>query len=96
MQRNPDFNGGVSLGGHSLGSLILFDLLCHQKPQHNMPEPDVMFGGEEVDEDEQGKAMPPVSLLRSLPIILAHILDTSLRLNVIIKKLGVMGFNPEF
>ncbi|CAG9855431.1 unnamed protein product [Phyllotreta striolata] len=28
--RNPEFSGGVSLGGHSLGSLILFDLLCHQ------------------------------------------------------------------
>jgi hypothetical protein len=32
-QRNPDFKGGVSLGGHSLGSLILFDLLCHQHPE---------------------------------------------------------------
>lgn len=31
-ERNPDFNGGIYLGGHSLGSLILFDLLCHQKP----------------------------------------------------------------
>lgn len=31
-KRNPDFNGGIYLGGHSLGSLILFDLLCHQKP----------------------------------------------------------------
>ncbi|XP_056646914.1 phospholipase DDHD2 isoform X4 [Diorhabda sublineata] len=31
-QRNPNFTGGVSLGGHSLGSLILFDLLCHQLP----------------------------------------------------------------
>jgi hypothetical protein len=30
--RNPTFEGGVSLGGHSLGSLILFDLLYHQKP----------------------------------------------------------------
>lgn len=30
--RNPNFNGEVYLGGHSLGSLILFDLLCHQKP----------------------------------------------------------------
>lgn len=30
-KRNPNFTGGVSLGGHSLGSLILFDLLCHQK-----------------------------------------------------------------
>lgn len=30
VQRNPDFVGEVSLGGHSLGSLILFDLLAHQ------------------------------------------------------------------
>lgn len=30
-KRNPNFHGGISLGGHSLGSLILFDLLCHQK-----------------------------------------------------------------
>jgi len=30
--RHPEFNGGVSLAGHSLGSLILFDLLCHQEP----------------------------------------------------------------
>lgn len=32
LQRNPGYKGGVSLGGHSLGSLILFDLLCHQTP----------------------------------------------------------------
>ncbi|XP_062554414.1 mucin-2 isoform X2 [Armigeres subalbatus] len=31
LERNPSFKGGVSLAGHSLGSLILFDLLCHQK-----------------------------------------------------------------
>ncbi|XP_058803770.1 SEC23-interacting protein-like isoform X2 [Phymastichus coffea] len=31
-QRNPEFEGSVYLGGHSLGSLIMFDLLCHQKP----------------------------------------------------------------
>ncbi|XP_022914936.2 triacylglycerol hydrolase DDHD2 [Onthophagus taurus] len=30
-QRNPSFNGGVSLGGHSLGSLILFDILRNQR-----------------------------------------------------------------
>lgn len=34
-KRNPDFDGGIYLGGHSLGSLILFDLLCHQKPLSN-------------------------------------------------------------
>lgn len=34
--RNPNFKGGVSLGGHSLGSLIVFDLLSHQTPQSNL------------------------------------------------------------
>lgn len=29
--RNPSFHGDVSLAGHSLGSLILFDLLQHQE-----------------------------------------------------------------
>ncbi|PKX98574.1 DDHD family phospholipase [Aspergillus novofumigatus IBT 16806] len=29
-QRNPTFKGSVSLCGHSLGSAILFDILCHQ------------------------------------------------------------------
>ncbi len=31
IQRNPHFNGKVSLIGHSLGSAILFDILCRQK-----------------------------------------------------------------
>ncbi|XP_060106552.1 phospholipase DDHD2 [Heteronotia binoei] len=31
LKRNPDFKGGVSIAGHSLGSLILFDLLTNQK-----------------------------------------------------------------
>ncbi|GKU01556.1 ddhd protein [Fusarium langsethiae] len=30
-ERNPDFQGKVHLMGHSLGSAILFDLLCQQK-----------------------------------------------------------------
>lgn len=38
-QRNPNFSGGVSLGGHSLGSLILFDLLCHQQSEPEKEEP---------------------------------------------------------
>ncbi|XKL62212.1 hypothetical protein PGB90_002045 [Kerria lacca] len=36
-QRNPNFNGKVSVGGHSLGSLILFDLLSNQ-PTSPIPE----------------------------------------------------------
>ncbi|XP_039994684.1 SEC23-interacting protein [Xiphias gladius] len=30
-KRNPDYRGGISMAGHSLGSLILFDLLSNQK-----------------------------------------------------------------
>jgi hypothetical protein len=30
-QRNPDFKGKVSLVGHSLGSAIMFDILCNEK-----------------------------------------------------------------
>ena len=29
-QRNPRFQGGVSVMGHSLGSCVLFDILDHQ------------------------------------------------------------------
>ncbi|XP_045489099.1 uncharacterized protein LOC110995995 isoform X2 [Pieris rapae] len=36
-KRNPDFRGGVSLGGHSLGSVILYDLLGHQTPEALSP-----------------------------------------------------------
>lgn len=38
-QRNPDFKGGISLAGHSLGSLILFDILCNQIPTPKEAEP---------------------------------------------------------
>ncbi|KAJ8923521.1 hypothetical protein NQ315_010099 [Exocentrus adspersus] len=49
-ERNPTFSGGVSLGGHSLGSLILFDLLCHQHP---LPE------AEGLDEALEDDVFPP-------------------------------------
>ncbi|KAI0009957.1 DDHD domain-containing protein [Xylariaceae sp. FL0662B] len=31
MERNPDFKGKVHVIGHSLGSAIMFDILCQQK-----------------------------------------------------------------
>ena len=36
LERNPSFSGKVSLIGHSLGSAILFDILCHQKEQNQL------------------------------------------------------------
>lgn len=37
MERNPDYKGSVSVAGHSLGSLILFDLLSNQNLGSSMP-----------------------------------------------------------
>ena len=36
MERNPNFKGKVSFIGHSLGSAIMFDILCRQD-QHTQP-----------------------------------------------------------
>ncbi|KAJ8339471.1 hypothetical protein SKAU_G00362570 [Synaphobranchus kaupii] len=44
LRRHPRFTGAVSLAGHSLGSLILFDLLTNQKP----------VPGPEAAESEEG------------------------------------------
>lgn len=47
LERNPNFRGKVSVSGHSLGSLILFDLLQHQKPPS--PERDDFENSENPD-----------------------------------------------
>ncbi|XP_046759364.1 phospholipase DDHD2 isoform X2 [Gallus gallus] len=51
LQRNPDFKGGVSIAGHSLGSLILFDLLTNQKAA---PEDEHSREGTEVTSSSRG------------------------------------------
>ena len=42
-ERNPAFSGSVSVAGHSLGSLILFDILSNQTGE--VPEAEVSDGG---------------------------------------------------
>ncbi|KAF2088473.1 hypothetical protein K490DRAFT_39399 [Saccharata proteae CBS 121410] len=37
-ERNPNFNGKVSLVGHSLGSAVMFDLLCRQREEKSQRE----------------------------------------------------------
>jgi len=51
--RNPSFDGGIYLGGHSLGSLIMFDLLCHQNPIEEEDE-DEKRNGDDVSSDKGG------------------------------------------
>ncbi|KAK4126746.1 DDHD-domain-containing protein [Parathielavia appendiculata] len=38
-KRNPNFNGKVHIVGHSLGSAIMFDILCRQKEMSRVTEP---------------------------------------------------------
>ncbi|KAI1778022.1 DDHD domain-containing protein [Hypoxylon cercidicola] len=38
MERNPEFKGKVHIIGHSLGSAIMFDILCRQKERQPAPE----------------------------------------------------------
>ena len=39
MRRNPDFEGKVSLYGHSLGSLLSFDILSNQPTERHTVQP---------------------------------------------------------
>uniref|UniRef100_A0A8C3L7H8 SEC23-interacting protein n=1 Tax=Chrysolophus pictus TaxID=9089 RepID=A0A8C3L7H8_CHRPC len=59
MSRNPDFKGGVSVAGHSLGSLILFDILSNQKDLASSvnTEPFSGVNGTEKDTSVQDKQM---------------------------------------
>jgi len=71
LKRNPKFTGGVSVSGHSLGSLILFDLLCHQKAPHAKatkkvtPKSAPCDGDAQQEEDEFSDQSEEVSSLLS-------------------------------
>ncbi|XP_053622606.1 uncharacterized protein PAPLA1 isoform X2 [Plodia interpunctella] len=52
--RNPSYRGTVSLGGHSLGSVILYDLLCHQN-SGQCPSKRLVGGGA-----PGGECSPPI------------------------------------
>lgn len=51
-KRNPTFKGRISLCGHSLGSLILFDLLSHQQTPEMDPN-DKSNASQEVKHDRR-------------------------------------------
>ncbi|XP_024084166.1 mucin-5AC-like isoform X1 [Cimex lectularius] len=58
LQRNPNFKGGVSISGHSLGSLILFDMLSNQRT--TVPTPVSQQSAIPEDED-----MPELGCLKT-------------------------------
>ncbi|KAG4074829.1 hypothetical protein HA402_014383 [Bradysia odoriphaga] len=71
-ERNPNFKGNVSLAGHSLGSLILFDLLQNQRnPQcsDNQLDGDRLSAAECSDDGATGvRSHKPLSRTKSKKI----------------------------
>nr|QLL26895.1 TAG lipase [Locusta migratoria] len=72
QERNPNFKGGVSVGGHSLGTVILFDLLCNQKDhsgtnatEHNCDSREPA-GERNSDNEGQGNSTPVSESIPSL------------------------------
>ncbi|KAM7072671.1 SEC23-interacting protein isoform 2-T3 [Molossus nigricans] len=59
MSRNPSFKGGISVAGHSLGSLILFDILSNQKDLtlSKSPAPSAVANGAMKQPRSQEKQM---------------------------------------
>ncbi|XP_003479352.1 SEC23-interacting protein isoform X3 [Cavia porcellus] len=62
LSRNPDFKGKVSVAGHSLGSLILFDILSNQK-DFSKPSGSLVANGVVKQPQLQEKQMPEESKL---------------------------------
>lgn len=70
-ERNPDFKGNVSLAGHSLGSLILFDLLQNQRGNQTVDNPmdvDCSSAPETNEESTVVRSHKPLSRTRSRKI----------------------------
>uniref|UniRef100_A0AAR2IXX2 DDHD domain-containing protein n=1 Tax=Pygocentrus nattereri TaxID=42514 RepID=A0AAR2IXX2_PYGNA len=107
MQRNPDFKGRVSVSGHSLGSLILFDLLSNQKTgspssestpngnaQPEVKEPDEYLMIEEGNEEETAdlsSVLEPLGLLEYLSTFEQEKIDVESLLMCTVDDLKEMG-----
>ncbi|CAL1578387.1 unnamed protein product [Knipowitschia caucasica] len=61
MERNPDYRGSVSVAGHSLGSLILFDLLSNQNLGSSTPIIPTANGVEPQAQAPVAQTPPPVT-----------------------------------
>ncbi|KAL2901454.1 Phospholipase SGR2 [Bienertia sinuspersici] len=60
LKRNPGYDGKVSLYGHSLGSVLSYDILCHQE-NLSSPFPMEFMYAKHDKEDEPSRNDPKVS-----------------------------------
>ncbi|XP_037936418.1 SEC23-interacting protein-like [Teleopsis dalmanni] len=50
--RHPKFNGNISVAGHSLGAVILFDIMCNQIPHAENDNIDASTSSFSIDESQ--------------------------------------------
>jgi hypothetical protein len=93
LERSPDFKGKVSVAGHSLGSAILFDLLCHQTGAN---EPLEEFSSE--PELPDSPVLESDAILGSVaePEVEEAADDEVLTIESLLEKLGLMNFLDTF
>ncbi|KAL8142744.1 hypothetical protein V2J09_015776 [Rumex salicifolius] len=59
LKRNPGYDGKVSIYGHSLGSVLSYDILCHQE-NLSVPFPmDCMYREQAGDNESSGESSKP-------------------------------------
>ncbi|KAF3446704.1 hypothetical protein FNV43_RR11884 [Rhamnella rubrinervis] len=63
LKRNPGYNGKVSLYGHSLGSVLSYDILCHQE---NLSSPFPMMDWMYKEHAKHEKSSPDMNNQTSL------------------------------
>ncbi|XP_076814334.1 triacylglycerol hydrolase DDHD2-like isoform X2 [Clavelina lepadiformis] len=95
LTRNPTFSGRVSLIGHSLGSLILFDLLSHQTTSDNsknIPQNesfDTSFSQSSSDLPKQSNGAIEISQA-------SHDKEEVITLESLLQKLNLESFQQNF
>ncbi|XP_022087759.1 phospholipase DDHD2-like [Acanthaster planci] len=93
QERNPDFKGQVSLVGHSLGSLIVFDLLSHQGDAcPNLQTTDSRLATPVTP--EQSVAQPSNELSENLAN--EGVEEEVMTLDSTLAQLGLTDFLPKF
>ncbi|XP_029367312.1 phospholipase DDHD2 isoform X2 [Echeneis naucrates] len=74
-QRHPEFSGAVSVVGHSLGSLILFDLLTNQRTASDAREGEPSGEPCHLNSDTLEQTLTRLGLQQFLDTLLAENLD---------------------
>ncbi|XP_056004599.1 phospholipase DDHD2-like isoform X2 [Ostrea edulis] len=84
LERNPQFQGSVSVAGHSLGSCVLFDLLMHQNDRDESGA-DTLVTNEPVPQSNE----VATSLSNTLPVTEGDEEEEETTLETLLSRVGL-------